>query len=58
MRQAKPRLRGVEPKPDSAFSRCAACGRVYWRGAHSKRLEAIVESAVRAVSAAGARHHQ
>ena len=41
-----------------AFSRCAACGRVYWRGAHSKRLEAIVGSAVRAVSAAGARHHQ
>src|SRR5216684_730519 len=41
-----------------AFSRCAGCGRVYWRGAHSKRLEVIVESAVRAVSAADSRHDQ
>ena len=32
-----------------SFSRCEACGRVYWRGAHSKRLEAIVASAIRAV---------
>jgi uncharacterized protein len=29
------------------FSRCASCGRVYWRGAHSRRLQAIVESAIR-----------
>jgi len=41
-----------------AFSRCAGCGRAYWRGAHSKRLEVIVESAVRAVSAADSRHDQ
>jgi uncharacterized protein with PIN domain len=34
------------------FARCAACGRVYWRGAHSKRLEPIVQSAIRAVAAA------
>ena len=27
------------------FSRCQACGRVYWRGAHSKRLAAIVAAA-------------
>ncbi len=27
------------------FARCAECGRVYWRGAHSARLEAIVRSA-------------
>jgi uncharacterized protein with PIN domain len=33
-----------------AFSRCAACGRVYWHGAHSKRLQAIVDSAVRTVA--------
>lgn len=33
------------------FSRCAACGRVYWRGAHSGRLQAIVDTAVRDVSA-------
>lgn len=31
-----------------AFSRCARCGRVYWRGAHSRRLEAVVASALRA----------
>src|SRR5215831_11170026 len=36
-----------------AFSRCAACGRIYWRGAHSKRLGPIVESAVRVAAAAG-----
>jgi uncharacterized protein len=29
------------------FSRCERCGRVYWRGAHSGRLEAVVESAFR-----------
>jgi hypothetical protein len=34
------------------FARCAACDRVYWRGAHSKRLEPIVQSAIRAVAAA------
>jgi uncharacterized protein with PIN domain len=35
------------------FARCQACGRVYWRGAHSKRLEPIVASAIRAIAAAG-----
>jgi uncharacterized protein len=34
-----------------SFARCAACGRIYWRGAHSKRLEPIVESALRATAA-------
>ena len=29
------------------FARCADCGRVYWRGAHSRRLEAIVAAATR-----------
>jgi uncharacterized protein with PIN domain len=33
------------------FSRCTACGRVYWRGAHGARLHAIVESATRIVAA-------
>ena len=28
------------------FSRCRDCGHVYWRGAHSGRLDAIVESAL------------
>lgn len=27
------------------FARCADCGRVYWRGAHGKRLERIVAAA-------------
>jgi len=30
------------------FSRCGTCGKVYWRGAHSKRLEALIASAQRA----------
>jgi len=29
------------------FSRCTGCGRVYWRGAHCRRLQLIVESAAR-----------
>jgi uncharacterized protein with PIN domain len=29
------------------FRRCAGCGRVYWRGAHSRRLAAIVATATR-----------
>ncbi|MBV8994930.1 MAG: hypothetical protein JO287_14825 [Pseudonocardiales bacterium] len=27
------------------FAQCQACGRVYWHGAHSRRLEAIVRAA-------------
>ena len=34
------------------FSRCRNCGQVYWHGAHSKRLEQIIDLAVHAVSAA------
>jgi uncharacterized protein with PIN domain len=33
------------------FSGCRNCGQVYWHGAHSKRLEQIIDSAARAVSA-------
>lgn len=32
------------------FARCADCGRVYWRGAHSARLAAIVDRAARIVA--------
>jgi uncharacterized protein with PIN domain len=39
-----------------AFSRCRSCGKVYWRGAHSQRLEALVASAQRAVSTAAPPH--
>ena len=33
------------------FSRCAACGRVYWRGAHARRLGRIVAAAHRSAAA-------
>ena len=32
------------------FSRCRTCGHVYWHGAHSKRLEQIIDSAVHVAS--------
>jgi uncharacterized protein len=35
-----------------SFARCPACGRVYWRGAHSQRLEAVVATAAATVAAA------
>ncbi|MEV4441519.1 Mut7-C RNAse domain-containing protein [Streptomyces sp. NPDC049577] len=35
------------------FAQCAACERVYWRGAHHARLQTIVEDAVREFGAAG-----
>jgi uncharacterized protein len=34
------------------FARCQSCGQVYWRGAHSKRLEARIDMATRIVAAA------
>jgi uncharacterized protein len=34
-----------------AFSRCTACGQVYWHGAHGRRLDDIVDSAIRTVAA-------
>jgi uncharacterized protein len=37
------------------FSRCRTCGQVYWHGAHCKRLEQIIDSAVRAASPRGNR---
>ena len=33
------------------FARCRSCGKVYWRGAHSRRLATMVESAQRVVDA-------
>jgi uncharacterized protein len=30
-----------------SFARCQECGRVYWRGAHSRKLAAVVETARR-----------
>jgi uncharacterized protein len=30
------------------YARCRACGRLYWKGAHHRRLQAIVDAALRA----------
>lgn len=38
-----------------AFARCRACGHVYWRGAHSQRLQRVVDSAIVAVAASRGR---
>jgi len=35
-----------------SFSRCESCGRVYWRGAHSRRLQATIDAALGIVSGA------
>lgn len=35
----------------STFARCAACGQVYWHGAHGGRLDRIVTEAARKASA-------
>ena len=32
------------------FSRCSGCGRLYWRGAHSDRLDALVARAARSAT--------
>jgi hypothetical protein len=34
-----------------AFARCRDCGQVYWRGAHSQRLQDVVDSALGIVAA-------
>jgi uncharacterized protein with PIN domain len=47
-----PLLRPGTYRTNDRFSRCAACGQVYWRGAHGKRLEAIVQAAIQTVSTA------
>jgi uncharacterized protein len=48
----EPELQPGTKRTYATFARCTACGRVYWRGAHSKRLEATVDAAVRIVTAA------
>lgn len=48
----EPHLQPGTKRTYAAFARCVACGRVYWRGAHSRRLEATVEAAIRIVGAA------
>jgi len=47
-----PVLRPGTRRTYQTFSRCRSCGQVYWHGAHGKRLEQIIDSAVHTVSAA------
>jgi uncharacterized protein len=35
-----------------SFARCRDCGRVYWRGAHGRRLQATIDAALEIVSTA------
>ena len=49
-----PLLRPGTRRTYQVFARCGSCGQVYWHGAHSKRLEAIIASAVRTVTASSA----
>jgi uncharacterized protein len=44
--EVSPRLQPGTRRSYQVFSRCRDCGHVYWRGAHSGRLDAIVESAM------------
>jgi uncharacterized protein len=46
----EPALRPGTRRTYHAFSRCQGCAQVYWRGAHSRRLEEIIKSAIDAVS--------
>ncbi|MGW4033245.1 Mut7-C RNAse domain-containing protein [Streptomyces sp. NPDC004838] len=48
------RLRQGTQRSYDVFAQCEACGRVYWRGAHHARLEAIVEKALREFGGAAA----
>lgn len=34
-------------RTQDAFARCPACDRVYWHGAHGRRIDALVRNAVR-----------
>jgi uncharacterized protein with PIN domain len=47
--EVEPRLPPGTRRTYQEFSRCGGCGKVYWRGAHSQRLEDLIASARRAV---------
>ncbi|MBT2441679.1 Mut7-C ubiquitin/RNAse domain-containing protein [Streptomyces sp. ISL-36] len=49
------RLEHGTQKTYDVFARCTQCERVYWRGAHHARLEAIVTDALREFGGAAAR---
>jgi uncharacterized protein with PIN domain len=45
LEEVRNRLEPGTRRSYTAFSRCPGCGRVYWRGAHARRLEEIVAAA-------------
>jgi uncharacterized protein len=47
----EPQLQPGTRRTYQAYSRCPDCGRVYWRGAHSQRLQRLVDSALATVAA-------
>jgi uncharacterized protein len=47
-RHVEPELLPGTRRTYDNFAQCGGCGRVYWRGAHSRRLDAIVAVATRA----------
>ena len=47
--EVEPLLQPGTRRTYQKFTRCQTCGRVYWRGAHSKRLQALISSARHAV---------
>jgi len=49
--EVEPQLQPGTRRSYQAFSRCQSCGRVYWRGAHSQRLQALISSAQHAAHA-------
>jgi uncharacterized protein len=48
----EPRLQPGTRRTYEVFAECGSCGRVYWRGAHAVRLQAIVDTAIRTVGTA------
>ena len=47
--EVEPRLQPGTRRTYDVFAACGNCGRVYWRGAHAARLQAIVDAAIRAI---------
>jgi uncharacterized protein len=45
LEQAAPRLEPGTRETYTEFARCISCDQIYWRGAHARRLERIVEHA-------------
>jgi len=50
--EVEPLLQPGTRRTYRSFSRCQACGQVYWRGAHSKRIQALIATAQHAVDTA------